>query len=89
MALETEKQKIIHWEKIAQSWLHSRKALIALVAFVIAGVGFFLRFLNGDQWIGFMKYLLPTYMGANAADGFSDALAKKISGGNDADADNK
>lgn len=70
-------ERLIQWRKIAQSWMHSRKALIFLVTFTIANVALFLKLLNGDQWITIIKWTVASYMGANVADGVSDAISGK------------
>ena len=67
---------LIHWRKVAQSWFHSRKALIFLVTFVIANVALFTHLLNGDQWITIIKWDVASYMAANVADGATSVFTK-------------
>ena len=68
---------LIHWKQVTQSWLHSRKALILLVTFVIANVALFVGKLNGDQYVGFVKWVVCSYMAANVGDACAAALAGK------------
>lgn len=71
-------EKLIHWRKIAQSWLHSRKALLCLVAFAIATVALFVGRLDGGQWISFVKWAIPSYMAGNVGDSVASAIAARI-----------
>lgn len=68
---------LIHWKQITQSWLHSRKALILLVTFVIANVALFVGKLNGDQYCAFLKWIIASYLAANVGDACAAALAGK------------
>lgn len=79
MAVQEAEEKLIHWRKIVQSWMHSRKALLFLLVFAIANIGLFFRFLNGDQWVDVMKWCVPGYMCGNAGSAIADAMAGRQS----------
>lgn len=74
---QPKETRLVHWRTMLQSWLHSRKALLLLVAFTIACVALFLGKLNGDQWVGFIKWLVPSYLASNVADSAVDLIKGK------------
>lgn len=76
VAQEVE-QKFIHWKKVGQSWFHSRKALIFLVTFVVANVALFTGHLDADHWTSIIKWIVPSYIGANVVDGAVGAFSGK------------
>lgn len=78
-AKETLTKKFWDKEQLIQKWLHSRKVAILIVCFIIADIALFLKLAPFDSWAGFMKFIVGTYMGANAVDGVSDALKSKDS----------
>lgn len=69
--------KLVHWRMMAQSWLHSRKALLLLITFAIATVALWVGKLNGDQWITLVKWAVPAYMAANVVDGAACLFGQK------------
>lgn len=74
--IKVVEEHLIHWRKVTQSWIHSRKALLLLVTFVIACVALFVGKLNGDQWISVVKWAVASYMAANVGDSIAVSLGK-------------
>jgi hypothetical protein len=73
------KNRFIRWEELSSKWLHSRKVAILVICFVIADIALFLKLAPFDSWANFMKFVVASYMTANAADGISDAMKSKDS----------
>jgi hypothetical protein len=73
-AIPPEKPRFIRWEELASKWLHSRKIAVLLICFIIADIALFVKLAPFESWAGFMKFVVASYMGANAADGIGDAM---------------
>lgn len=73
MAEKYQEGVLVHWRMVVQSWVHSRKALLLLACFTVSSVALFCKLLNGDQWVGFVKWLVPLYLASNVADSAVDA----------------
>ena len=72
--IQAVEEKLIQWRKIAQSWMHSRKALICLVAFAVASAALFVHVMDGGQWVDVVKFLVPSYMAGNVGDSIASAI---------------
>lgn len=74
---EKVEQKLIHWRTVVQSWVHSRKALIYLVTFVLVNVAFFMGKIDADHWTHTIEWSTLGYLGANVGDGLVSGLLGK------------
>lgn len=75
MDAKTEKQKLLNFRMMLQSWFHSRKAFIFLAVFVVASVLCAIGRVDGGQWVDVVKWAATAYMAANVGDGVAQALA--------------